>query len=130
MVFLSRLGLLFVLALAPLSVSAQNAGLERIEAAFVQGDAQALTSLCADRVEVTLGGTTTTYSRAQMQFVLAGFFEANPPAAFAFEHRMNSGEGAAFASGRYQTAGRTYQVMARLSRKEGVWTLRELRIEN
>lgn len=121
---------LFVLALFPIQVQAQDSGIEHVEAAIARGDAQALTDLCADRVDVTLDGATTTYSRAQVHYVLAGFFESNPPEAFAFEHRTNFGEGAAFASGRYRTPGRTLQVMARLSRRDGVWELRELRIEN
>lgn len=126
----SRLCVLFVLAIVPFQVRAQSTGIERLETALAQGDAQTLTQLSADRVDVTLDGTTTTYSRAQVHYVLAGFFQSNPPEGFAFDHRMDSGEGAAFASGRYRTAGRTYQIMARMSRKDGAWTLRELRIEN
>ncbi len=115
--------------LVPLVAQGQDAGFAQVEAAFAQGDAEALVLRSADRVEVTIEGMTTTYSRAQMRYVLAEFFEAHPPEAFAFEHHMGSGEGAAFASGRYRAPGRTFQVMARMGRREGTWELRELRIE-
>ncbi len=124
-----RLLALLLLALLPALAQAQTAEIEQAEAALARGDADALTLLSADRVDVALNGTTTTYSRAQVRYVLAKFLSTHPPESFTFQHRMASGEGAEFASGRYQTAGQVYQVMARFGHRNGGWELRELRID-
>lgn len=123
--FFALAGLLVLPALA----SAQTTEIARVEAALARGDADALTALCADRVDVSLRGSATmTYSRAQVRYVLAGFLESDPPTAFAFEHRMTSGD-AELVSGRYYTDGHTYQVMARFGRHDEGWEIRELRID-
>ncbi len=112
-----------------LPARAQEGGVAGVEAALAQGDADRLTALCAERVEVTMNGATTAYSQAQVRYVLGSFFEQNPPRAFHFEHHLTSDGNAAFASGLFETVGRDYQVMVRMGRRDGVWELRELRIE-
>ncbi len=120
---------LLVLVALPSVARAQTSAIERVEEALARGDADALSALGAERVDVAFGGTATTYSRAQVRYVLAGFLEANPPLSFAFDDRIASGDDATLASGRYRTDGHVYQVMARFGRRDGTWELRELRID-
>lgn len=121
--------LVAALLLPPRPAQAQPAELEKqVATALLRGDAEALTALCADRVDVALGGTSTTYSRAQVRYVLAEFLRTNPPTAFAFEDRMAGGD-AELVSGRYVTDGKTYYVMARFGRRGDAWEVRELRID-
>lgn len=121
--------LLAILLLCTVSAQAQASRLTDLEAALARGDVRSLSDYLADRVEVSLEGATSVYSRDQAAYVLRGFFEQYPPRSFRFEDVMEAGDGAVFASGRYEHARGRFSVMVRLGMTGRGLELRELRIE-
>ncbi len=109
---------------------AQQTALDRVEEAFKTGDADALLSEAADRVEIALLGRSKLYSRAQATYVMKDFFRRYPPGTFT--PRNNTPDGSNwFATGLYQYkhAEQPLQVYLRLHLKDQQWQLREVRIE-
>ncbi len=125
------LALCLALSLSVPPVRAQDASLQHVEQAFASGDAQALVQQAGNRVEVSLLGTTTLYSRSQAQYVLQEFFRQYPPRAFTLE-RVSTTEGSTFADGDYyyEHEERPLRVFLRLHPASGQrWEIREIRIE-
>lgn len=103
---------------------------ERIEHAFQEGDAQRLLTPAAERVEISILGMQTFYSRAQALYVLQDFFKNYAPRKFAFED-VSRAEDDFFATAQYWygQAERPLQVYVRLVRREDEWVLQELRLD-
>lgn len=113
------------------SVMAQvNETLDAVEQAMVQGDARTLLSDAADRIEITILGRSTLYSRAQATYVMQDFFREYPPTGFSLDDTSATG-GSRFATGRYryQQAEQPLHVYLQLRKKGTQWQLREIRIE-
>ena len=123
---------LLALATAP-PVLAQKDEAEvvrKVEQAFSKGDAAALLAHAADRVEITVLGTGSLYSRAQATYVLNDFFRENPPTRFAADEPSSSRDNF-FVAGKYWygTDDRHYDVYMRFRWRDGTCEVRELRIE-
>lgn len=104
---------------------------ERVTAAFGEGDAERLLAPSADRVEVNLFGSRTIYSSAQAFYVLRDFFRSHVPREFAIEDVTEAGTNC-FVRGIYEQAqvDQPLQIYVRLDQEEeDVWHLREVRIE-
>lgn len=125
---------LFVtLAVVPSRVFAQNEPehvLQEVERAFGQGDSRVLSDASADRVEITLFGSTTLFSRGQAAFVLNDFFQQYPPRRCDFKEATRT-DGSWFAAGQYWygTTDTPLQVYVGLRERGAAWELREIRIE-
>lgn len=102
---------------------------ERIVASFQNGNAERLLTPAAERVEASILGMQTYYSRAQALFVLQDFFKNFVPREFAFGDVSRSEEDF-FATGQYWygQAERPLQVYVRLTRQEEAWVLQEIRL--
>jgi hypothetical protein len=111
----------------------------RVERAFGNGDAEVLLAPASDRVEVSLLGTRTFYSRSQAFYVLRDFFAQYEPRRF--EVRDVSKTGAStFITGRYRhaRADDPLPVYVRLQQNAGTgdppsgdppeWVLHEVRV--
>lgn len=125
--------LLLVIAMArPNDAAAQTERglLDEVETALETGDVTALSRRSADRVELTLFGAASMYSRGQAMYVMADFFREFPPVRAALREPSRSGSNW-FALGEYyyERADEPLRVFVRLRSKAGRWELREVRIE-
>jgi hypothetical protein len=106
--------------------------MQRVTTAFRDGDARRLLSLAADRVEVSLFGTRTFYSRAQAYYVLRNFFDEYPPTNFALVDATGAGK-SSFLRGRvdHSRGERPLRTYVRMVRHEnGFWQVHEVRIDS
>lgn len=115
----------------PTRAQQSRAILDEVDRALLRGDAQALAETAGDRMEVSLFGSSTQYSRGQAQYVLRDFFQQYPPRRLSWVD-MALEEGDRFATGRYWVEGsqQPLRVYIRLQASDSVWALRELRVEN
>ncbi len=104
------------------------AAVNAVVAAFARGDARALAAEAAERIDVSLPGGTSVYSRAQARLIFDRFFSTTPARGFRVEHRMRS-DGAYFATGRYVSAEGQYTVLLRFGTRGEAWELREVHVE-
>ena len=102
----------------------------KIEQALARGQAGQVLAVAGAQVEIRILGRGTLYSRSQALYVLAEFLEHYPPARFVFS-KYASADGRRFAFGSYWVRGHNIplQVYVNLRQREGVWELRELRVE-
>lgn len=130
--FFVALILAWAALMSPAAVMAQDevVAVSRIEAAMTTGDASALAAQAAERVELTLFGAASMYSRAQAVYVLAEFFREHAPHDVEIDPPTRSGDNC-FALGRYYVEGNEspLRVFLRLRDKLGEWQIREIRIE-
>jgi hypothetical protein len=104
---------------------------QRVAAAFTDGNAARLLTPSADRVEIALFGARTFYSSAQALYVLREFFRRHAPQRFQVRDVMEAGT-SCFVRGEYEQSRRTrqLQVYVRLGQSEdNLWRLHEVRIE-
>ena len=108
----------------------ETAARERIEQAFREGQAQQLLTPAAERVEISILGMQTQYSRNQALYVLQDFFKNYAPRKFAFED-VSQAQDDFFATARYWygQAERPLQVYVRLTRQDEQWVLQEVRLD-
>ncbi|MFB6232409.1 MAG: DUF4783 domain-containing protein [Salinibacter sp.] len=111
---------------------APPAVVQRVAAAFSEGNAQRLLKPSADRVEVNLFGERTYYSSAQALYVLRNFFRGHKPSRFSVKDAVEKATNY-FVRGRYEQARVAQQLLVyvRLGRVEedSAWQLQEVRIE-
>ena len=123
--------LAFVLVLAVSSSEAygQEVPHEALREAFAAGDAQGVLATATERVEVSLLGSSSQYSRSQAIYVLQKFFKDHPPRRFVWRESSTE-EQNRFLMGRYwhETSKQPLPVILRLSRAEEGWQLQEVRI--
>ena len=102
----------------------------QVQAALQAGDADAVLSGSAPRIEVVLFGQGSTYRRAQAAHVLRDFFRRFPPERVTFDTRASSDDGRT-AIGRYFTEDGGQPLSVRiLHRASGDdWELASIRIE-
>jgi hypothetical protein len=97
--------------------------------ALTGGDAEALLANGSDRVEVSLFGTRTYYSRAQALYVLRDFFKKYGPRRFEADDVAEAGQ-MYFVTGRYWhlRAERPLRIYLRVSLQNESWRLHEVRV--
>jgi hypothetical protein len=102
----------------------------RVVTAFVEGDAETLLTPATDRVELSLFGARTFYSKAQAFYVLREFFDLHPPVDFQLSD-VTAAENSCFVRGQFthDEGQRPLQVYARFVAREAVWRLQEVRID-
>lgn len=107
-----------------------DAIVQDLGSAFSNGDAQALLDHATDRVEISLFGTRTYYSRAQALYVLRDFFKKHPPQRFESDEVAEAGT-TYFVTGRYWhlRTDQPLQLYVRVSTESEDWNLHEVRIE-
>jgi Domain of unknown function (DUF4783) len=100
--------------------------IESVRAAVDAGDAEALSDLGGERLEVGLFGAARLYSRSQATHVLGEFFRQFPPARLSIREAVST-EYAWFAASDYhRVEGREpYRVYLRIRRDGDRWVLRE-----
>ena len=120
---------LFVLAASSSEAYGQEVGHGALREAFAAGDAQRVLATAAKRVEVSLLGSSSQYSRSQAIYVLQKFFKDHPPRRFRWRESSTE-EQNRFLMGRYwhEASKQPLPVILRLSRAEEGWQLQEVRI--
>ncbi|NBC00797.1 MAG: DUF4783 domain-containing protein [Bacteroidetes bacterium] len=110
--------------------SLQTQALEHVRDAFARGDARALLAPATERIEMTLLGRSTHYSRSQAIYVMEEFFRDYPPEQFAVEDTSGA-EGSWFMAYEYwSTRGQEpMQVFIRVRTLDDSWEVREIRVE-
>lgn len=104
---------------------------ERVVGAFSEGSAERLLTPATDRVEVSLFGTRTVYSRSQASYVLRDFFDRYAPRRFVVDDVTETGP-SYFVAGRYEHAqsDQPLQVYVRLIKQSGgTWGLHEVQVD-
>lgn len=123
--------MLTLMLVVPVESRAQEAEQDVLREALAAGDARAVLRGAASRVEVSLFGESSQYSRSQAVYVLQDFFESYPPRRFDWQDTSQSGQNR-FWAGRYwhEAAERPMRVHVRLRHgEEAGWQLQEVRIE-
>ena len=110
--------------------SLQTQALEHVRDAFARGDARALLARATERIEMTLLGRSTHYSRSQAIYVMEEFFRDYPPEQFAVEDTSGT-EGSWFMAYEYWSTRDQdpMQVFIRVRTLEDSWEVREIRVE-
>ncbi len=104
--------------------------LQSLEGAIKDGNAEAVFEKASRQVDVSILGETALYSKAQAQHVVRKFFSDNPPERFAFTEDDLATQ-RRFAFGLYYARKHQvpYRVYVYLRDRDGLWELREFRIE-
>ena len=101
----------------------------RLQRAFLRGDADAATAEAAPRLSVTVRGEGGRYSRAQAAFVLDSFFREHPPVRVSLS-TAGVAEGARSLMGRYVAEGDlAFRLGVRLRLKGQRWEVIGIEIE-
>jgi len=102
---------------------------ERVQRALSAGAPSTLLTPAADRVEITLFGTRTFYSRDQAFYVLQNFFKEHGPRRFAVQDTVQT-ERTYFVTGTYWHTRdeQPLRIFVRLSAADARWKLQEVRI--
>lgn len=107
-----------------------QAVLAAVEKALADGKAEALTEHFAERIELTVPGSSKLYSRAQATYVLAELVRRLPPGRVALQ-APSASSGQWLAQGTYLAADATdaLRLYVRLrADASGTWFVRELRL--
>lgn len=107
-----------------------RSALSEVEQGFGDGDARRLLTSGAERIEISVFGARTFYSRSQALYVMSDFFEEYAPRRFELDQASQTAR-AYFASGRYwhMRSDRPLRVYVRLGKDRSEWRLYEIRIE-
>ena len=126
--------LLLLLATCAIDAPAQEVDhleeIDRIGEAFAKGDARKIVQHASDRIELSIFGNSTLYSRSQATYVLQEFFRAHRPSSCEFEDVSAAGD-SQFATGYLQVndEDEPLRVFVRMRANDDTWKLREVRIE-
>lgn len=99
------------------------------ESAFAEGNAEALLESAAPRLELSIFGRASFYSRTQALFVMRDFFRRYPPDSVSFRDQ-SIGENTRTLLGQYEElGGGQCRVAVRLRWRAGAWEVRAVRLD-
>ncbi|WP_187696550.1 DUF4783 domain-containing protein [Xanthovirga aplysinae] len=102
----------FWLAFSP--AQAQSGVIHNVRVAMKSGSSKELTRFFNDRIELSIDGERTNYSKVQAEFILKGFFKDFPPEDFEYIHKGASKEGLNYTIGKYVYKGGAFRVLMRV----------------
>jgi hypothetical protein len=111
------------------ATQAQSTELGQIEQALLDNNTRELGLLMASRVEVSIQGTSSVYTRDQAAYVVGDFLRRHPAQSVEFVREMHAGEGIYYVTVAYQHTRGTSTLILQLSQRGNRWELRDLRIE-
>lgn len=121
--------LLIILIFAAFLANAQNSELSKIESAIKAGNADQLSALFANTVEVTVpGGEEKDYAKNQATFVIKEFFQKNSVKSFSILHKGNSAN-TYYAVGKYVASTGTYDTNIFLKKSGSAYLISQIRFE-
>lgn len=123
-VLVSAVGLLLVNILF-----AQVNEVNKITASLNGGNAQGVSELFLNSVDLSVDGNDDVYSKAQASQILRSFFERNPALKFAVNHEGTSRTNDIYRIGTLITKNGSYRVTFFLKSEGGRYLIKELRVE-
>ncbi|MEZ4699706.1 MAG: DUF4783 domain-containing protein [Rhodothermales bacterium] len=111
--------------------SPNDAVIHDVQEAIQRGNAEALSPHLEPRVDVSIFGVQTLYSRAQTEYVMRAFFRDHPPEQFVIQRTVEE-KGTWLATGRYWNRGdaHPYRVTLVFRERAGAVQVRSIRIEH
>lgn len=106
--------LLLFTVIGNVNSKAQNADFDLLAKIIKTGNAKDLARQFSNSVELNIDGKEATYSQAQAEAVLKGFFDKNAPQEFTINHKGASKGGLPYAIGEYKSGTESYRVWIRL----------------
>ncbi len=100
-----------------------------VASAIRSGNAQALAAYFAPSIDLTVPESEGTYSKAQAELIVKGFFNANHPSAFVIQHQGSSGEGSQFCIGSMTSTSGNFRVYFLIKTTGGTALITQLQFE-
>ncbi|MBL8010248.1 MAG: DUF4783 domain-containing protein [Flavobacteriales bacterium] len=126
---LKHLSLAFAIALLALPGLAQDAVKDRVVAALGTGNSKELAQHFIPNIDLTVGGSSDVYSKAQAEQILRRFFDENPPVGMVVEHQGQSKLGDQYYIGILRSRTGHFRVTFFLKRTGDQLQVKQLRIE-
>jgi hypothetical protein len=102
---------------------------QSVAAVLRSGDAAALAAYFSATIDLTMPGSEGTYSKAQAELIIKGFFNANVPSDFIINHQGSSGEGSQFCIGSLKTSTMNFRVYFLIKTVNGVSLIIQMQFE-
>lgn len=107
---MKRIFIIFFL-LASLQSFAQDQVIIDVSAALKASSSKELIKYCGSKIEITIDGNNSTYSKPQAEAVLRDFFQKNVAENFTVIHKGSSPEGLKYAIGKFKLKQGSYRVV-------------------
>lgn len=120
---------LFIAALMPAPLAAQNEIPDEIIVSLKSGNAKTLSGYFNENIELDVLDNENVYSKAQAQQILSNFFSENQPLKFNITHPSGEKEGARYVIGNLTTKQGIFRVSFLLKKTGGKDFIHQLRIE-
>lgn len=127
---LKHLSLALAIAAHALPGLAQDVVKDRVVAALGTGNAKELALHFIPNIDLTVGGASDVYSKAQAEQILRRFFDENPPSGMVVEHQGQSKLGDRYYIGILRTRTGYFRVTFFLKKAEVGFQVKQLRIES
>ncbi len=112
------------------SVFAQKDLNPQIISAIKSANAKELSIWFNNPIDLTTPGNEGTYSKAQAEMIVKGFFQKYPPSSFAFNHQGKSNDGAQYAIGTYKSGTSSFRTYLLLKVISGQPLIHQLKFES
>ncbi len=127
---LKQFALAVILAVLALPGLAQGDVKERVVASLGTGNSKELAQHFIPNVDLTVGGASDVYSKAQAEQILRRFFDENPPVGMVIEHQGQSKLGDQYYIGILRTRTTHFRVTFFLKKSGETLQVKQLRIES
>ncbi|MCK7558902.1 DUF4783 domain-containing protein [Chitinophaga sedimenti] len=98
--------------------------------AIKKSDAAGLSRYMDNSIDITIGGKSASYSKAQAEIILKDFFGKNQVKTVEVIHKVESGNGSVMAVANVASGGGNYRTTIYLMKKGNNTVLNELKFEN
>lgn len=103
-------------------------GINEVAAALKSGSANSVAKYFDSKVELTIGGKSSTYNKAQATAALQSFFSTNTVKGFSIKHQGDNA-GSEYCIGTLSTSSGDFRTTFYLNKKAGDQNLQEIRFE-
>jgi len=114
------LAVIFILSTTP-KIFGQGEVISSVRIALNAGSSKELVKYLNKSTDIDLDGDNTSYSKAQAEVVLKGFFKDYPPTNFQIIHQGASKAGSPYVIGQYSYKSGSFRVWIRLKDNEGIY---------
>jgi len=128
--FLGIIVLFAVSGITGTSLYAQKELNPKIITAIKTANAKDLSIYFNNPVDLTTPGNEGTYSKAQAEMILKGFFQKYPPSSFIISHQGKSNDGSQYAIGAYKSGSNQFRTYLLLKVISGQPMIHQLKFES
>lgn len=126
---MNRLWITLIFLFLTGSVMAQSSA-DEVNAALKNGNAKQLASWFHNSIDLTILQKQGTYSKAQAEQIIQGFFDEHKPTGYKSNHTGSSGDGSKYMIGTLETSGGTFRVYIYYKNIGGKELIQTLRFES